>query len=163
SSRRRWWRWSSTRHPRTSRASSMRIPRSRRRCTRLRSASTSATCTSSPHAPAPVSRGRIGSPRMNERHPMPLAATVPEAGAEASAWLRRYAQRHVIVLDSAQEQALAHFERLYEDLLGLARMDSWLVRLLARRRIVRGLYLWGEVGRGKSFLMDAFFACAPLA
>ena len=77
--------------------------------------------------------------------------------------MREYARRHGIVLDSAQEQALQHFERLYEDLLGLERLDSWLVRLLARRRIVRGLYLWGGVGRGKSFLMDAFFACAPLA
>jgi cell division protein ZapE len=76
--------------------------------------------------------------------------------------MRQYAQRQGIVLDAAQEQALDHFERLYEDLLGLERMDSWLVRLLARRRVVRGLYLWGGVGRGKSFLMDAFYACAPL-
>jgi cell division protein ZapE len=83
--------------------------------------------------------------------------------ADAATWIRRYAQRHGIVLDAAQEQALKHFERLYEDLLGLERMDSWLVRLLARRRVVRGLYLWGGVGRGKSFLMDAFYACAPLA
>ncbi|MCC7080083.1 MAG: AFG1 family ATPase [Burkholderiales bacterium] len=76
--------------------------------------------------------------------------------------MRQYAHRRGIVLDAAQTQALARFERLYEDLLGLERMDSWLVRLLARRRVVRGLYLWGGVGRGKSFLMDAFFDCAPL-
>lgn len=82
--------------------------------------------------------------------------------ADAATWIRRYAQHHGIVLDPAQEQALKHFERLYEDLLGLERMDFWLVRLLARRRVVRGLYLWGGVGRGKSFLLDAFYACAPL-
>jgi cell division protein ZapE len=70
---------------------------------------------------------------------------------------------HGITLDAAQEHALAHFERLYEDLLGLQAMDSWLVRLLARRRVVQGVYLWGGVGRGKSFLMDAFYECAPVA
>ena len=88
---------------------------------------------------------------------------VPRNGDDAAAWMRQRARRLGIELDAAQDQALAHFQRLYEDLLGLERMDSWLVRLLARRRVVRGLYLWGGVGRGKSFLMDTFFECAPLA
>jgi cell division protein ZapE len=99
---------------------------------------------------------------MNEERDVPAGLPALQDSSDAAAWMRQYAQRQGIVLDAAQEQALDHFERLYEDLLGLERMDSWLVRLLARRRVVRGLYLWGGVGRGKSFLMDAFYACAPL-
>lgn len=79
-----------------------------------------------------------------------------------TAWTGRHAAAHGFELDGAQILALAHFERLYEDLIGLERMDASLVRLLARRRVVKGLYLWGGVGRGKSFLMDSFFHCATV-
>ena len=81
--------------------------------------------------------------------------------AGVSEWMRRHAAEHGFTLDAAQEGALLHFERLYEDLLGLERMEASLIRLLARKRVVQGIYLWGGVGRGKSFLMDSFFNCAP--
>ena len=93
----------------------------------------------------------------------PTTRTLPAEGGDASDRMRRHAMQQGVVLDRAQEAALAHFDRLYEDLAGLQELDSWFVRLLARRRVVHGLYLWGGVGRGKSFLMDAFHECAPLA
>jgi cell division protein ZapE len=77
-------------------------------------------------------------------------------------WIREHAREHGFELDASQERAVDHFERLYEDLIGLERLEASLIRLLARKRVVRGLYLWGGVGRGKSFLMDSFYACAPV-
>jgi cell division protein ZapE len=64
-------------------------------------------------------------------------------------------------LDAAQENALPAFERLYEELIELERLEGSIVRLLARRRAPQGIYVWGGVGRGKSFLMDSFFNCVP--
>jgi len=76
-------------------------------------------------------------------------------------WMKCVAHKHGYVLDESQGVAVLALERLYEDLLGLERMEGRLVRLLARRRAVLGIYLWGGVGRGKSFLMDNFFGFAP--
>lgn len=58
--------------------------------------------------------------------------------------------------DPAQATAL---DRL-DDLTGrLARARP---RLLRKAPPVRGLYIWGDVGRGKSMLMDLFFTHAPV-
>jgi cell division protein ZapE len=88
---------------------------------------------------------------------------LPRESADFREWLRQHAQAHGFTLDDAQEHAAEYFERLYEDLIGLERLQLPLIRLLARKRVVRGLYLWGGVGRGKSFLMDSFHNCAPTA
>ncbi|MCG5511210.1 cell division protein ZapE [Ectothiorhodospira lacustris] len=73
------------------------------------------------------------------------------------------------VLDAAQEQAWQHLQRIRDDLLAApprpARSHAftrWLRRAPTPAEPVRGLYLWGDVGRGKTFLVDRFFEALPL-
>ena len=67
------------------------------------------------------------------------------------------------VLDQAQRAAAGRLQRLFEEWLEYkAKRANAVTRLLRRPPIPRGVYLWGGVGRGKSFLMDAFFAEVPL-
>lgn len=74
--------------------------------------------------------------------------------------------------DAAQAEAVGRLQSLHEALIGYvpARGRSGLLgRLFGRDpeteagRSPRGVYLVGDVGRGKSMLMDLFFAGAPIA
>ncbi len=85
-----------------------------------------------------------------------------EDGSAVVAWIRRHGLEHGFELDAQQVLALQHFQRLHDDLTALERPGASIFRLLAGRPSVAGVYLWGEVGRGKSFLMDSFFNCAPI-
>jgi cell division protein ZapE len=70
---------------------------------------------------------------------------------------------HGLQSDPAQALAAERLTRIHQDLLGHPRGGG--VGLFGRRKDagVRGLYLWGGVGRGKTFLVDLFFAGLPLA
>jgi cell division protein ZapE len=65
--------------------------------------------------------------------------------------------------DASQLSALERLQQLEDDWRAYKRQRSnALKKLLARPPVPRGVYLWGGVGRGKSFLMDAFFAAVPV-
>lgn len=65
--------------------------------------------------------------------------------------------------DPAQLRALDALERCETEWADYkARRSNALTKLIARPPIPRGVYLWGGVGRGKSFLMDCFFNAVPL-
>ena len=67
------------------------------------------------------------------------------------------------ISDPAQWRAVERLQRLYEEWSAdKARRSNALKRLLVKPELPKGVYLWGPVGRGKSFLMDAFFLCVPL-
>ncbi|MGD9952824.1 MAG: cell division protein ZapE, partial [Burkholderiales bacterium] len=71
--------------------------------------------------------------------------------------------RRGFVADPSQRRAVERLERLYEEWRAYkARRNTALKRLLVKPPLPKGVYLWGAVGRGKSFLMDAFYLCVPL-
>ncbi len=77
---------------------------------------------------------------------------------------------NMLVPDAAQAEAVAHLQRLYEELLDAR--DPPQQPPLYKRLVgafsktpppqpITGLYLWGGVGRGKTYLMDAFYDSLP--
>lgn len=71
--------------------------------------------------------------------------------------------------DPAQRRAVEALQALYDALL-VAPAEAGLMQRLKRRfgkadpqTPVTGLYFWGGVGRGKTYLVDTFFDCLPFA
>lgn len=90
-------------------------------------------------------------------HPGPgLPSAIYAAGVAAGRWQA----------DPAQQPALAALDRIHRELLAAA-PTGLLARLRARFAAppapVAGLYLWGGVGRGKTFLVDLLFDHLPIA
>ena len=76
---------------------------------------------------------------------------------------RRERELHGYQADPAQEHAVARLEDVRQRLVH-RKPSGVLAKLIARRQTVeleRGLYLWGGVGRGKTWLMDLFFHSLP--
>ncbi|MBC7161049.1 MAG: cell division protein ZapE [Immundisolibacter sp.] len=66
------------------------------------------------------------------------------------------------VADPLQEAAAARLDVLWHTLVNPPRR-AWLPSFIRRpvQPPLSGAYLWGDVGRGKSYLLDLFFDCVP--
>ena len=80
---------------------------------------------------------------------------------------RQRVARGELTADAAQARAAEALESLYRDLLRAGPERGWrraVAQLTGKRHApVRGLYLWGSVGRGKTFLLDLFYNALPFA
>ena len=81
--------------------------------------------------------------------------------------LQRYQadlQRPDFFHDAAQENAVRHLQRLYDDLVAAQQGSSGLLGKLFGKKPqgpIKGIYFWGGVGRGKTYLVDTFFDALP--
>ena len=65
--------------------------------------------------------------------------------------------------DTAQLAAVERLQRCYDEWVAYkARRSNAFKKLISHPELPRGVYMWGGVGRGKSFLMDSFFAVVPV-
>ena len=60
--------------------------------------------------------------------------------------------------DPAQQKAVDRMQLFYDEFVEYKKVRSSVIKkFLSRPAVPKGLYLWGGVGRGKSFLMDCFY------
>ena len=72
-------------------------------------------------------------------------------------------QQRGYTTDAAQTAAIERLQRMHEELVAFkAQRSNAFKKLVRRPDVPRGVWLYGGVGRGKSFLMDCFYGAVPV-
>ena len=107
---------------------------------------------------------RVAQPHAAQRRALGARRTRPP-GMTPGERYRDELARGVLLPDPAQAALVEELDRVHRSLL--ARRDAGLLARLARRfgggsEPVRGLFVWGGVGRGKTHLVDLFYRASGL-
>ena len=101
-----------------------------------------------------------------------MEASTPSTGKGPLANLAARRAAGEIHADPVQEKVVLRLQAIHDQLAAMANAQPVKTGFLARLGLghapkppegPHGLYIWGSVGRGKSMLMDLFFADAPVA
>ena len=76
-------------------------------------------------------------------------------------FVKGIAKEKGFTLDSAQVEALSHLA-LRANYLVKFKKRTWFGNILDKRKKRNSLYIWGGVGRGKTFIVDCFYKAVPL-
>lgn len=76
-------------------------------------------------------------------------------------YYQKQLESDLILRDPQQEQVIKQLQIIYDQLLSYTPSSGFLQKFTAKKPQIKGLYLWGEVGIGKTFLMDSFYYCLP--
>ena len=78
------------------------------------------------------------------------------------AWYQAACEKSGFVSDAKQLEAIEELEAFWKQLVEFKnKRDQFLGRSLLSPDVPKGLYIWGGVGRGKTFFMDGFYHCLP--
>lgn len=76
-------------------------------------------------------------------------------------YYQKKCQDGLLVRDQQQLDVLTHLQTIYHELIREHKKRTSIRRHFRNPVVVKGLYVWGGVGIGKTSLMDCFYECVP--
>ncbi len=91
-----------------------------------------------------------------------MQQSVIDIGVSPKAWYQVACEKSGFVNDAKQLEAIEELETFWQQLVEFkSKRDQFLGRSLLSPEVPNGLYIWGGVGRGKTFFMDCIYHYLP--